>query len=90
MSKNNRYIIIGRSSCPFCIMAQDLLIAIKEKFIFLDYSENVQILDEYKDFHKQKTVPIILSNSLDTGLTKKIGGYTDLLEFLELNECVNE
>ena len=32
----------------------------------------------------EKTVPIVLSNNLETGLTVKIGGYSDLLEHLSV------
>ena len=86
MSEDSRFILIGRSSCPFCVMAQDLLLASEKDFIFLDYCNNLEILEEYKDFHKQKTVPIILANEITTGLTEKIGGYTDLLNYLKLND----
>ena len=77
-----RFIVIGRSTCPFCTMAEDLLKASKRECIFLDYSPATHILEDYKKFYNQKTVPIILSNHLDTGYTKHIGGYTDLLEYL--------
>lgn len=63
-------------------MAEDLMIASQKEFIFLDYVSNQSILEDYKEFHDQETVPIILSNDLDTGFTKKVGGYTDLLEYL--------
>ena len=77
-----RFIIIGRSTCNFCLMAQDILTASGLEFIFLDYASSPGLLDEYKSFHSQKTVPIILSNNLESGYTIKIGGYTDLLEHL--------
>ena len=77
-----RFIVIGRSTCPFCTMAEDLLKASKKECIFLDYCPSVHILEDYKKFYNQSTVPIILSNHLDTGYTKRIGGYTDLLEYL--------
>ena len=76
----DRFIIIGRSSCHFCIHAVDYCIAKRAKYIFLDYSESSHILEEYKEFYGQKTVPIILSNNISSGLVKVIGGYTDLLE----------
>lgn len=78
----DRYIIIGRSTCPFCAMAEDLLVAKHIPCIFLDYVEDPTILEDYKEFHKQDTVPIILKNNLSSGLTQKIGGYSDLLESL--------
>lgn len=80
---DKRFIIVGRSSCPFCIMSQDLLACEGLEYVFLDYDNRRQILEDYKSFHKQNTVPIILENNLDSGLVKKIGGYTDLLEYLK-------
>lgn len=63
-------------------MAEDLLKASKIECVFLDYSTEAHILEDYKEFHNQNTVPIILSNNTETGLTRKVGGYTDLLEYL--------
>ena len=77
-----RFIIIGRSTCPFCAQAVDFCKARQKECIFLDYSQKREILEDYKQFHEQKTVPIILVNNLETGYTKKIGGYTDLLDYL--------
>tara|TARA_Y100000114_G_C11723338_1_gene309648 strand:+ start:637 stop:885 length:249 start_codon:yes stop_codon:yes gene_type:complete len=77
-----RFIIFGRSSCPFCAMAEDFLSCNDKQFLFLDYENSQHILEDYKEFYKQKTVPIIISNDLDSGLVKKVGGYTDLLELL--------
>ena len=80
MTDDNRFIIIGRSTCPFCVKAVDYCKAKQSEYIFLDYSDKEESLDEYKDFYSQKTVPIILSNNLQTGYTKLLGGYTDLLD----------
>tara|TARA_E500000318_G_C3397636_1_gene148514 strand:+ start:311 stop:553 length:243 start_codon:yes stop_codon:yes gene_type:complete len=77
-----RFIIIGRSTCPFCIQAMDFCKARQKEYIFLDYNENREILEEYKQFHGQKTVPIVLANNFETGYTKKVGGYTDLLDYI--------
>lgn len=77
-----RFIIYGRSTCPFCMHAVDFCKAQSAEYIFLDYSSKTSIIEEYKEFYKQSTVPIILSNDLETGETRKIGGYTDLLECL--------
>ena len=78
-----RYILIGRSTCPFCTMAEDFLEANQVQTVFLDYSDRPSILEDYKDFHNHSTVPIILENDLSTGLVKFIGGYSDLLEALK-------
>ena len=82
---DNRFIIIGRSSCPFCVHAIDYCTAKDFKFIFLDYIKSLDILEEYKKFHSQATVPIILANNTTTGYTKKVGGYSDLLEYVWVN-----
>ena len=78
----DRFIIIGRSTCPFCIRALDYCTAKSAEAVFLNYAEEPEALDEYKHFHEQTTVPIILANNLETGYTKKIGGYSELLEYL--------
>tara|TARA_Y100000004_G_scaffold165587_1_gene196594 strand:- start:285 stop:527 length:243 start_codon:yes stop_codon:yes gene_type:complete len=78
----DRFIIIGRMSCPFCANAIDYCKAKNVEFIFFNYTLTPEILEEYKQFHNQKTVPIILANNLQTGYTKKVGGYSDLLEYL--------
>ena len=64
-----RFIIIGRSSCPFCVQAVDFCKARQKECVFLDYSEKTEILEDYKEFHSQKTVPIVLANNLETGYT---------------------
>lgn len=79
---DNKYIIIGRASCPFCIRAVDYCSAKEAEYIFLDYAEHTDILEEYKQFHGQSTVPIVLSNNLESGLVERVGGYTELLEHL--------
>ena len=76
----DRILIYGRSSCPFCIHAQDFCIANSLEFKFLDYIHDEEFLEECKEFYDHPTVPIVLSNDLDSGLVKKIGGYTDLLD----------
>ena len=78
----DRFIIIGRTTCPFCIRAIDYCTAKEAEYVFADYTKKPEILEEYKEFHNQPTVPIILANNLKTGYTKKIGGYSDLLEYL--------
>lgn len=81
LKKSERFIIYGRETCPFCLHAIDYCNAIDAPSIFLDYSSEPEIIEEYKQFYKQETVPIILANDLETGETRKIGGYSDLLEY---------
>ena len=69
---DERFLIIGRSSCPFCCMAVDLCKASDVASVFLDYEGRESILLDYKEFYGQDTVPIILSNNLNSGYTKKL------------------
>ena len=79
---NDRIIIIGRSTCPFCVKALSYCVQKNIERIYLDYAGTPEILEEYKEFYKQETVPIILSNNINSGLVKKVGGYTDLVDYL--------
>ena len=81
MIEDYNFIIIGRSTCPFCVYALDFCIARGLKYNFLDYKSDLPILESYKDFYKQETVPIILSNHTLSGATKRVGGYQALLQF---------
>ena len=63
-------------------MAIDYCAAKNAKCIFFNYTDFPDILEEYKEFYQQGTVPIILANNLETGYTKKVGGYSELLEYL--------
>ncbi len=78
-----RYIIYGKDMCPYCCFAQDYCIAKDKEVVYLDYTNNLEALRDCMSFYKMKTVPIILENDLETGLTKFIGGYTDLLKYLK-------
>lgn len=76
----DKYIIIGRESCPFCNFAVDFCSAKYFESTFLDYEKNREILEDYKTYYDIATVPIILKNNTETGLVSFVGGYTDLLE----------
>jgi len=78
----DRFIIIGRLTCPFCVKAIDYCQAKGVQYFFLNYTNSPEELEEYKKFHDHPTVPIILANNLETGYTKKVGGYSELLEHL--------
>jgi glutaredoxin len=82
VSHLNRYIIYGRSTCPFCKKAVDLLDSKHKESIFFDFSEDLEAITDAKRFYKFETVPIILENNNVSGLTKLIGGYSDLVEYL--------
>ena len=77
---DERYLIYGRNSCRFCILACDFLNASKKEYLFFDYDRDRTFLDEVKEFYLFPTVPIILENDTITGAVKFIGGYSDLLD----------
>jgi len=79
---DNRYIIIGRSNCPFCTAAVDYCTGAGMQHVFLDYVNAQEVLQDYKDFHNHPTVPIILENNLETGRVTKVGGYQDFIKLL--------
>ena len=66
--------------------AVDFCIAKNIENVFLDYEDSKDILEDYKKFHSQETVPIILANNLVSGLVKKVGGYSDLLSYTDEKE----
>ena len=82
-----RYIIIGRSSCPFCIMAADLCSASHKPYIFLDYEEKQEILEDYKVealpftifFYRGKVVKINYGavNFMSKPILKKLEGILE-------------
>ena len=72
-----RYLVYGRSTCPFCIAACNFLDASEQEYHFADFHED---LDYVKGFYEFETVPIIIENNKETGETKMIGGYTDMLD----------
>ena len=80
---NERYFIYGRISCPFCIAAINFCSASKKEYYFFDFEESAENLAEVKEFYSSKTVPIVLSNNVDSGLTRLVGGYTDLLDHIK-------
>lgn len=78
----SRYIVYGRSTCIFCKKANDLLKEQQKESVFFDFSEDPEAIEDAKNFYESKTVPIILENDLDTGVTRVVGGYIDLKEHL--------
>ena len=77
-----RFLLYGRDSCPFCCHAEDYFIATGAEYYYFNMEEDLEELEYCKDFFDFTTVPIILENCFDTGTTKMIGGYTDLMEYV--------
>ena len=61
-------------------MACDYLGACKKDYHFFDHHSDEIMLQRLKKFYSHPTFPMILENCLETGKTKFIGGYSDLIE----------
>ena len=51
----DRFIIIGRDSCPFCVKAIEYCRAKDVEYIFLNYTEKPEMLERLKIVDEQKT-----------------------------------
>jgi len=82
MGRETSFILYGRSSCPYCIRAVDLLSFAGLEHDFFDLEEDREFLQEVKEYYNYKTVPIILKIDGSTGQVKFLGGCSDLEEWL--------
>ena len=74
------YKIICWSECPFCLKAKMEMIERRLPFEYCSIDHSNRLFDYYKAIYKQGTVPMIVEIS-ETGQSKFIGGYTDLIEY---------
>jgi glutaredoxin len=82
-----KYIVISKPTCPFCVKAIELLTEKgldKEVISFGESDEEKARLSLMKGGLGHPTVPIVIS--VDGSKAEIIGGYTDLAERLALNE----
>ena len=80
-----RFIIFCKATCPFCVSALQVMQEHNLSYSEVSFEpEQEQILSEIKGAYSWKTVPMIFSRTGDD--IKFIGGYTDLLDHLELDE----
>ena len=78
------YKILGRASCPYCCKACEALSQQKENFMFCEMEMSPQLISYFKEVYGMSTVPIVLEIS-PNGDSKLIGGCTDLIEYLGVN-----
>jgi glutaredoxin len=78
MDNGHKYLIYGRSSCPFCSEAVQILRSLKIESVFFDLEGDREFLDEAKAFYNRKTVPIVLKIDENTDIVRLIGGCDDL------------
>ncbi len=56
----SKYIVYGRSSCPYCRDAKSLLERKKMKFEFVDLERDPEMLSRVKSHLRWPTVPVII------------------------------
>tara|TARA_Y100000310_G_scaffold133860_1_gene132820 strand:+ start:338 stop:592 length:255 start_codon:yes stop_codon:yes gene_type:complete len=79
-----RFVVFIRRGCPFCINAENTLREKNKDFKIVDFNDDqITILKEIQDMYNWKTVPMIFRREGND--IKFIGGYSDLVEFLENN-----
>ena len=79
------YILFVKQTCPYCVKAQDLLKDKGLKYKVVEFEPpHESVLQQIKDAHGWSTVPMIFCKSADA--LEFVGGYTDLLKFLETDE----
>lgn len=78
MDNENKYLVYGRSSCPFCVEAVHILKSNNIENIFFDLESDRSFLNQAKIFYNHPTVPIVLKINRETGMVKLIGGCDDL------------
>jgi glutaredoxin len=76
------FYIVGRTSCPYCVKAKQLLADANMEHQFRDLENNRQLMMEYVNKYKWDTVPMIFHFSAE-GSPTFLGGYSDLVHFLE-------
>ena len=69
--------IYGRQDCPFCEMAKEVLSDRKMAFTYYELKKDITVEEFRTKFPDQRTVPVVLVRGV------KIGGYTELVEYLE-------
>tara|TARA_R100000008_G_scaffold34486_1_gene19504 strand:- start:5128 stop:5379 length:252 start_codon:yes stop_codon:yes gene_type:complete len=81
-----KYVVFCKKTCPFCVKALEVLQEKELPFYSVNFDEDSEILlQEMKTAYDWPTVPMIFLRE-DEKVIKFIGGYTDLMEWLELGE----
>lgn len=75
-----KYIIYGRSNCPFCIKIITKLAKANKRFYAHMLEEGSKELEEMKEKWEHPTVPIVIEVSESQ---KLIGGCDDTMKLLE-------
>ena len=80
---NDLFMVYGRQSCPYCVIACNALSKRGLNHKFFDCDEDREFMHEAKMFYNMETVPIVIHIPNETGIAKLVGGCDNLMEFLE-------
>jgi len=75
--------IYAWTDCPYCVNAKELLIENQHQFMFCCLDQSDILLSHIKTKWNWKTVPLILEKHTDNNDVKLIGGFGDLVKYLE-------
>jgi len=81
MASQKHYDVWIKSLCPYCIQAQQLLLAKAQSHTLHVMDHQLDELDNVKNLWNHPTVPLVVFRDGDE--EKFIGGYTDLVSWLE-------
>jgi len=76
-----KYILYVKTSCPYCVQAEDLLASRGERAMVIPFDNDLETLDHMKWAYDHETVPMIF-HVVDSDI-KFIGGYTELVVYLD-------
>ena len=86
----NMFIIFGKSYCPYCRNACDILKKSNKKHLFLSLDKNInqEHLDELINLEliptTYNTIPKVIKYKKNKNKSKFIGGYEDLVKYLKI------
>ena len=75
--------IYAWTDCPFCQNAKELLIKKDQQFVFCCIDQSDALLNYLKTKWEWETVPMILEKFTNTNEVNLIGGYSDLVKYME-------
>ena len=78
-----KYILFIKESCPFCVLALELLEELGLEYNVITVNGNIILAEQVKKAFDWRTFPIVLLQDEDS--LKLIGGFTDL-ESIVIND----
>ena len=69
--------VYGREGCNYCTLAQMLLDQKQIPYNYIQLGVDITLPEFQDKFPGQKTVPVVVAHGM------KVGGYTDLVNYLE-------